>query len=116
MLGRFLLLCLGVWLHAADVLVTATITPSIVDEIGGVAYVSWMISLYQVGAIIAGAASAMLCQRAKIKRVLIGAALLYGIGCVIAQEIREVFSQRLPRYFEAREPLAMSLTAGPGRW
>ena len=28
------------------------------------------------------------------------------------QEIREVFSQRLPRYFEAREPLAMSLTAG----
>jgi len=48
MLGRFLLLCLGVWLHAADTLVTATITPSIVDEIGGVAYVSWMISLYQV--------------------------------------------------------------------
>jgi len=84
MLGRFLLLCLGVWLHAADTLVTATITPSIVDEIGGVAYVSWMISLYQVGAIIAGAASAVLCQRLTLKRVLLGAALMYGFGCVIA--------------------------------
>jgi MFS family permease len=84
MLGRFLLLCLGVWLHAADTLVTATITPSIVDEIGGVAYVSWMISLYQVGAIIAGAASAVLCQRLSLKRVLLGAALMYGLGCVIA--------------------------------
>ena len=84
MLGRFLLLCLGVWLHAADTLVTATITPSIVDEIGGVAYVSWMISLYQVGAIIAGAASAVLCQRLSLKRVLLGAALMYGVGCVTA--------------------------------
>jgi MFS family permease len=83
-LGRFLLLCLGVWLHAADTLVTATITPSIVDEIGGVPYVSWMISLYQVGAIIAGAASAVLCQRLTLKRVLLGAALLYGAGCVLA--------------------------------
>ena len=84
MLGRFLLLCLGVWLHAADTLVTATITPSIVDEIGGVAYVSWMISLYQAGAIIAGAASAVLVQRLTLKRVLLGAALMYGRGCVIA--------------------------------
>ncbi len=83
-LGRFLLLCLGVWLHAADTLVTATITPSIVEEIGGVPYVSWMISLYQVGAIIAGAAAAVLCQRLTLKRVLLGAALLYGAGCVLA--------------------------------
>jgi MFS family permease len=84
LLGRFMLLCLGVWLHAADMLVTATTTPSIVDEIGGVAYVSWMISLYQVGAIIAGAASAMLSERTSIKRTLMAASGLFGIGCVIA--------------------------------
>ncbi len=65
-------------------LVTATTTPSIVAEIGGVPYVSWMISLYQVGAIIAGAASARVSERHSIKRTLIAAALLYGIGCVIA--------------------------------
>jgi hypothetical protein len=54
LLGRFVLLCLGVWLHAADTLVTATVTPAIVDEIGGIAYVSWTILLYQIGAIVAG--------------------------------------------------------------
>ena len=84
LLGRFTLLCLGVWLHAADMLVTATTTPSIVDDIGGVPYVSWMISLYQVGAIIAGAASAMLSERTSIKRTLMAASLLYAVGCIIA--------------------------------
>ena len=84
LLGRFVLLCLGVWLHAADTLVTATVTPAIVDEIGGIAYVSWTILLYQIGAIVAGAATALLCRRVGVKRVQIVAALLYGVGCVIA--------------------------------
>jgi MFS family permease len=84
LLGRFLLLCMGVWLHAADSLVTATVTPAVVDEIGGIAYVSWTIALYQIGAIIAGAATALLCRRAGVKRVLLVATLLYGAGCVIA--------------------------------
>jgi MFS family permease len=84
LLGRFVLLCTGVWLHAADSLVTATIVPAIVYEIGGVAYVAWTISLYQVGAIVAGAATAALCQRIGTRRVMMAAALLYGSGCVIA--------------------------------
>lgn len=36
-LGRFVVLCVGIWLHAVDTLVTATIAPAIVDDIGGVA-------------------------------------------------------------------------------
>jgi MFS family permease len=84
LLGRLVLLCMGVWLHAADTLVTATVTPAIIDEIGGIAYVSWTISLYQIGAIVAGAATALLCQRFGVKRVQVIAALLYGVGCVIA--------------------------------
>lgn len=82
--GRFVLLCLGVWLHAADSLVTATAVPAIVADIGGVAYVAWTISLYQIGAIVAGAATALLCGRHGTERVLIAAALLYGAGCVAA--------------------------------
>ena len=82
--GRFVLLCLGVWLHAADSLVTATIVPAIVEDIGGIAYVGWTIALYQIGALVAGAATAVVCQRAGIKRVLSGASLLYGIGCALA--------------------------------
>ena len=84
LLGRFVVLCLGIWLHAVDTLVTATISPAIVDDIGGVAFINWTILLYQVGAIVAGAAAPMLCQRAGVKRVLGLAALLYGGGCVIA--------------------------------
>jgi MFS family permease len=84
LLGRFAVLCLGIWLHAADTLVTATISPAIVDDIGGVAFINWTILLYEVGAIVAGAAAALLCQRLSIKRALGLAALLYGGGCVIA--------------------------------
>ena len=84
LLGRFVVLCLGIWLHAVDSLVTATIAPAIVDDLGGVAYINWTITLYQVGAIVAGAAAPMLCRRIGIKRLLKFAALLYGGGCIIA--------------------------------
>jgi MFS family permease len=84
LLGRFVVLCLGIWLHAADTLVTATISPAIVDDIGGVAFINWTVTLYEVGAIVAGAAAPMLCRRMGIKRMLGFAALLYGGGCGIA--------------------------------
>ena len=83
-LGRFALLCLGVWLHAADSLVTATAVPAIVGDLGGVAYVAWTITLYQIGAIVAGAAAALLCGRHGTERVLSASALLYGLGCLLA--------------------------------
>jgi MFS family permease len=84
LLGRFAVLCMGIWLHAVDSLVTATIAPAIVDDIGGVAFINWTITLYEVGAIVAGAATAALSQRIGIKRVLQLAAVLYGAGCLIA--------------------------------
>ena len=84
LLVRFVILCLGIWLHAADTLVTATISPAIVDDIGGVAFINWTLLLFEVGAIVAGAAAPMLSQRIGVKRVLSFAALLYGSGCVIA--------------------------------
>ena len=65
-------------------LVTATTVPAIVADIGGVPYVAWTISLYQIGAIVAGAATALLCRRRGIERVLRAAALLYAAGCVVA--------------------------------
>jgi MFS family permease len=83
LLGRFVVLCFGIWLHAADSLVTATIAPAIVDDIGGVAFINWTIMLYEVGAIIGGAAAPMLCRRAGVKRLLGLAALVYGGGCLL---------------------------------
>jgi MFS family permease len=78
---RFALLSVGVWLYAADTLVTATTSPGMVLEIGGVEYLNWGLSLYEVGAIIAGAAAGMLCARFGVKRILCIAALVYAVGC-----------------------------------
>lgn len=83
MLRRFIVLCLGIWLHAADSLVTATIAPSIVETLGGVAYINWTIILYEMGAIVAGAAAPLLYRRLGVKRLLECAVLLYGAGCVL---------------------------------
>jgi Major Facilitator Superfamily len=83
-LGSFVLVCLGVWLHAADSLATATIVPAIVSDIGGIAYVAWTLSLYQIGAVVGGAAAAMICGRFGTSRVLVAAALTYGSGSVLA--------------------------------
>lgn len=80
-LGRFLLLGLGVWLHAADTLVTATLAPDIVADLDGVAYVNWTISLYEVGAIVAGAATGLWCVRFGNRRVFMLGTVLYGGGC-----------------------------------
>ena len=56
-LPRFALICLGVWLNAADSLVTATIMPSVGAQLGGYAYFSWATAGFLVGAILAGASS-----------------------------------------------------------
>jgi hypothetical protein len=45
MMGRFVLLSVGVWLYAADTLVTATTSPGMVLEIGGIEYLNWGLSL-----------------------------------------------------------------------
>jgi MFS family permease len=82
--GVFALIAIGVWLHAADTLVTATLAPSIIARLGGVAYINWTIALYEVGAIVAGAASGALCVRFGLKRLFIAGASLYGMGCIAA--------------------------------
>jgi MFS family permease len=57
---RFALLCLGIWLNAADTLVTATIMPSVAREIGGYQYFGWSVAAYLTGSIVAGACSGKL--------------------------------------------------------
>jgi MFS family permease len=51
-----LLVNLGVTLHAVDIFVITTVMPTVVADIGGVAYYAWAVMLYVVGSI-AGAAS-----------------------------------------------------------
>lgn len=75
------LVCMGVWLHAADSLVVATMLPAIVADIGGAAYVSWTVSIYEIGSIVAGAASALLTLRFGLRAPMCAAALCFAAGC-----------------------------------
>jgi MFS family permease len=78
------LVCMAVWLHAADSLIVATMLPSIVAEIGGAALVGWSVSLYEIGSIVAGAASALLTIRFGLRVPMSMAAALFGIGCILS--------------------------------
>jgi hypothetical protein len=79
-----LLVSLGVWLHAADGLIVATMMPEIVSDIGGDAYVAWTVALYELGSIVTGAVSALLVLRAGIRPPMMLAALVFALGCLIS--------------------------------
>lgn len=83
-LTRLVVVCFGVWLHAADGLMVVTMMPAIIGEIGGARFISWTISLYEIGSIIAGASGAFLCVRYGLRAAMSGAALIYMVGCAIS--------------------------------
>ena len=92
------MLCLGVWLHAADMLVTATLMPSVVADIGGTEYVSWTISLYQIGGIVMGAVAGRLGRRLGLRGTLLAGAVAYLAGCVgaaVAPDMAVLLAGRL---------------------
>ena len=78
------LVCLAVWLHAADSLIVATMLPSIVSEVGGAGLVSWSVSLYEIASVVAGAASALLTMRYGLRLPMSLAAGLFGLGCLLS--------------------------------
>ena len=80
----FVLICLGVWLSAADSLVTATIMPSVGRALGGYAYFGWATALYLLGSVTAGASAGLLAQRFGLQRATAAAALFYAAGCALS--------------------------------
>jgi MFS family permease len=81
--ARLALVCLGIWLNAADALVTATAMPSIVRDIGGYAYFAWPVATYLLGAIVGGASAGRLSERGGLRWALILPSAIYLIGCAI---------------------------------
>lgn len=78
------LVCLSVWLHAADSLIVATMLPSIVADLGGAGLVGWSVSLYEIASVVAGAASALLTLRHGLRLPMCLAALVFGFGCFLS--------------------------------
>jgi MFS family permease len=79
-----MLVCLAVWLHAADALIVATMLPSVVVDIGGAGLVGWSVSLYEISSVVAGAASALLTLRYGLRAPMCIAALAFGFGCFLS--------------------------------
>ncbi|MBP5855844.1 MFS transporter [Marivibrio halodurans] len=78
------LVCLAVWLHAADELIMATMLASIVADIGGRGLVGWSFSLYEIASVVAGAASAYLTMRHGLRLPMSLAAVLFALGCLLS--------------------------------
>jgi MFS family permease len=93
-------LCLGVWLHAADSLLAATVMPSAVAEIGGVAFIYWTVALYQLGSIVAGAITGILALRLGLRAAMTVAALIYGIGCTVSALAPDMAAMLLGRLLQ----------------
>ena len=95
---RFVVLCLGIWLHAASSMLAATTLPAAVPEIGGEVLVAWAFSLYQLGSILAGAATGLMVARTGVRIALLGGGVLYGTGsalCALAPEMSLLLGGRL---------------------
>jgi MFS family permease len=91
-LPRFTLICLGVWLNAADSLITATIMPSVGRSLGGYPYFGWATAGYLLGSVLAGASSGVLALRFGLRSATAAAALIYAAGCALSAVAPEIFT------------------------
>lgn len=108
------LVCLGVWLHAADGLLVSTMMPAIVADIGGIGLIPWTVALYEIGSIVAGAASGLLALRHGVRQPMVLAAALFAAGCVvsaIAPEMWLLLAGRLLQGFGGGGLMALSFVA-----
>src|SRR5690606_18274780 len=81
---RFVLICLGVWLAAADSLVTATIMPAVGASLGGYAWFGWATAGFLLGSVAAGASSGRLAEMFGLRAGVAVTAALYAAGCAMS--------------------------------
>lgn len=96
--SRFLVLCLAIWLHAANSMLAATTLPSAVAEFGGAHLISWAFTLYLLGSILAGAGAGLLVRRFGLQRGFVLSSALYAVGsgiCALAWSMEIVVFGRL---------------------
>ena len=82
-LPQLLTLCLAIWLHAANSMLTATTMPDAVGDIGGLRLISWAFALYLMGSIVAATAISVCVASYGLRRTMMASTLLYTLGCVI---------------------------------
>ncbi len=90
-LPRLVLLCVGVWLNAADSLVTATIMPSVARDIGGYAVFAWGVAGFMLGAVVATASAGRLSERLGLRAGMACSAAVYVLGCAVSALAPNIF-------------------------
>ena len=73
----------GVLLHSMNVLVTATLLPSIVAELGGANLMSWPTTAFVASSIIAASGTSLVSGRFGNRRAFSGGAVIYAAGSVL---------------------------------
>jgi MFS family permease len=82
-LGRFCFISTGILLHATNETMVATIMPAMVGDLSGVELVGWSLAIYELGAIVAGAAAGRMVSYVPLRTNMAAAALLYATGALI---------------------------------
>lgn len=101
-LARFCFVSLGILLHATNETMIATIMPGMVADIDGVELIGWSLAAYEIGSIVAGAASGRLVSYLPLRTTMAGAALIYAAGaalCALAPDMRWFVVGRLVEGF-----------------
>lgn len=83
-LGATVTLCLGVALLAFNGFLVSTALPTAVEELGGVALLSWATTVFLVFAIMGGAGAALLKARLGARMALVSAAAVFLLGSLLA--------------------------------
>lgn len=82
-LGRFCFVALGILLHATNETMVATIMPGLVRDLSGVELVGWSLAIYELGAIVAGAAAGRLVSYVPLRTNMAVAALVFALGAAV---------------------------------
>ncbi|MDL2407719.1 MFS transporter [Rhizobium calliandrae] len=94
----------GVVLYAVESYITATIAPSIVRDIGGLALFSWMTTLFVAAGVLGSITVATRPRGIGLRAVYVAAALIFGAGnliCSVAPAIEVVLAGRAVQGFGA---------------
>jgi MFS family permease len=84
-------------LHATNETMVMTVMPAMLRDIEGVEFVGWSFAIYEIGSIIAGAATGRLVSLVSLRSNMVIAALLFMTGCVVC-----AFAPSMPWFLAGR--------------
>ena len=73
----------GVLLHSMNVLIVATVLPSIVDEVGGATMMSWPTTAFLASSILAATCTGLLTVAIGARNTYCAGALIFGVGALV---------------------------------